>query len=370
MLGALSSSSSFDFFSAMANRALSAPDASTPSRSVPAEPSERTAVESSSMDFRRTQKNRSSFELDLTTQDGDRVTLRFDAKSASRERLKADDDSISFRQVDRSSAKFKLEIEGNLDADERAAVASVVVAAADLADDFFAGDTDLEVADLLATGVANSDDIASFSLDASQRSKVRERYKEFDDGARRLRSVTRDSQSLSVRFDALGEGVRGLVDDASRQFNATDATRLVAQSLSFAIGVNAGQAVAAPAPAAVVKDDAGAVVATRDADDNAGSVATTSGTPPALAEVSTANADDASDAEQVGARVATESDAQVGEGRGSDSTSTGIRLSFSESQSLRQSFFQRASVSDNGDVSLFQKMRSSSTYEARLSILA
>ena len=113
-------------------------------------------------------RSTASFEFDLTTQEGDRVRVSVQELFEKREqlsRLQTNESSAS-SFVSRTSAAstFSIDVNGNLDEEERIALDALLVKVADISDAFFSGGVK-EAFDQAVALEFDSTQIATFSLD-------------------------------------------------------------------------------------------------------------------------------------------------------------------------------------------------------------
>jgi len=161
----------------------------------------------SSYDFQRQQ----SFEFELTTQDGDRVTIS--ANSFAQVALaseQAQSGGVSYSAVSFESSseqEFALAVQGDLSKDELAAINQLLEQVVDLAGDFYSGDIGSAFAKAMELGY-DSQQIAEFSLDLSQttQTKAVAAYQELEPVS------VWDKPSVAQGFDQLGSFVRDLLD--------------------------------------------------------------------------------------------------------------------------------------------------------------
>lgn len=175
-----------------------------------------------------------NFEFELTTQEGDRVTISansFAQLALASEQAQSGGASYSGVSFQSSSDKeFALAVQGDLNKDELAAINQLLEQVVDLAGDFYSGDIGSAFAKAMELGY-DSQQISEFSLDLSQTTQSRAvaAYQE-------LEPVSAwDKPSLGQGFDQLGSFVRDLLDsiDAVKELNqpASLLTDLLSQQL-------------------------------------------------------------------------------------------------------------------------------------------
>jgi len=116
------------------------------------------------------------FSFQLTTQDGDVVTINASAlyaaqyEQASGTRGGANVSTLSFESYEES--QFSLSIEGELDEDELAAINDLLSSVNDLADEFYNGDMSVAFEKAMSLGF-DSEEISGFALSLTQVKSVR-----------------------------------------------------------------------------------------------------------------------------------------------------------------------------------------------------
>lgn len=176
------------------------------------------------------QKN--TFSFSLTTADGDKVTIDASSLRASvTQQYAAHIDGLeslldySKAQSERSS--FSFSVEGDLDADELAAINDLLGQVNDLAETFFSGDMEGAFEEALALGY-NTSEISAFALNLSQTSvqRVTQAY----EGVRGS-DANSASASLAERLEPLGDFVRGVME-AYESASTFDSPRDLIEALS------------------------------------------------------------------------------------------------------------------------------------------
>jgi len=159
--------------------------------------------------YRYEQARASRFSFELMTAEGDRVAIQ--ANSSAAVSLSGSGNGSSFSAA--ASRSLSWSVEGDLNADERSAIESLLGGVDRLAEQFFSGDLDGALESAMALGY-DREQVASFSLNLSQSSirQVSETYG---------RSTGKPEQGpgLQERLAPLGQFLRGLeaaLADASR----------------------------------------------------------------------------------------------------------------------------------------------------------
>lgn len=194
------------------------------------------------------ERQRSALKLELTTADGDEVKLKFVDQQAARTDLRVNDAGLSVRHSERSSQRYSIKIEGELDAGEREALGQVIDAALQLAQDFFSG-AEVDVSNFLAATGSNGDEIASASLKLSQRSQSVARYAVEDSspGSSPLDSLLAAASDIADRVQQLGEGLRALAGAAGNGL-AVPAAQVARATVAAGIDARYEEISAAPVP--------------------------------------------------------------------------------------------------------------------------
>lgn len=119
-------------------------------------------------DTRSFERQRASFQFELTTQEGDRIRVSAREVFQSQERsssIQTDDLSVtSFDARYKYASSFSLKVQGDLNDEELAALDELLVQVADISDAFFAGGVE-EAFNQALDLEFNSEQIAQFSLD-------------------------------------------------------------------------------------------------------------------------------------------------------------------------------------------------------------
>ncbi|WP_286807414.1 MULTISPECIES: DUF5610 domain-containing protein [unclassified Marinimicrobium] len=159
--------------------------------------------------YRYEQARASRFSFELMTAEGDRVAIQ--ANSSAAVSLSGSGNGSSFSAA--ASRSLSWSVEGDLNADERSAIESLLGGVDRLAEQFFSGDLNGALESAMALGY-DREQVASFSLNLSQSSirQVSETYG---------RSTGKPEQGpgLQERLAPLGQFLRGLeaaLADASR----------------------------------------------------------------------------------------------------------------------------------------------------------
>ena len=132
-------------------------------------PVQATAGRSLSLQTSSISRNEST-ELNIETSDGDKVTIRLvNSASSSSAQLSASGDGFSLNGVSSQSSQmsgYEIQVEGNLDEGERAAISDLVGKIDQLASDFFGGNVETAFSKAMDLGF-NSEELANFSLNLS-----------------------------------------------------------------------------------------------------------------------------------------------------------------------------------------------------------
>ena len=153
-----------------------------------------------------------SFDLQITTQDGDQVSIQINRSSRMMEvtNAKSSGDSSSIQQMSRfkSESTFSFEVQGDLSAEETAAIEELLGKVNTLADEFFNGDL---MSAFEQSGELGFDDdaIASFALNLQQEQRIEVSESVYA----RVSGPARGSSEQSP-INALASFVRDFVDAA------------------------------------------------------------------------------------------------------------------------------------------------------------
>ncbi len=185
--------------------------------------------------FRRVEQTQTAMNLSLTTQDGDRISIGFDTRSL--EKGAFDSHAGRLSMASSYSERLNIHIEGNIDEDERLALDQIIgeafaVAEAFFADDDSSGPGGIHLGSLLASGVANADEIAGFSLKVSEASQTVEHYRR--EGSN-LADHVRQLPGLRSEIDTIAKQTKGLVESASGVLDKPSSVRLVQGLLAQAL---------------------------------------------------------------------------------------------------------------------------------------
>lgn len=159
--------------------------------------------------YRYEQARASQFSFELMTAEGDRVAIQADSSAAAS--LSGSGNGSSFSAA--ASRSLSWSVEGDLNADERSAIESLLGGVDRLAEQFFSGDLNGALESAMALGY-DREQVASFSLNLSQSSirQVSETYG-------RTTGKPEQGPGLQERLAPLGQFLRGLeaaLADASR----------------------------------------------------------------------------------------------------------------------------------------------------------
>ncbi len=149
-----------------------------------------------------------AFRFEVTTADGDKVSILMEESRYSAMQSKtatnADGKSQSLASVSASAGRYSFSVEGDLDADEREAIAGIVKQAQDLAGQFFRGD--IQGAFESAQGLnLSGDELASFSLNLSSSRSVSTSAYESASGQPSLARQLRPLAGLAQDIRELGQ---------------------------------------------------------------------------------------------------------------------------------------------------------------------
>lgn len=146
-----------------------------------------------------------SFSFELTTREGDKVTIQASASRGESASYKAGENGSSFSYASVSSSQYQLTIQGDINEDEQAAIDNLLGQVNQLADEFFTGD--LQAAFDYATELGyDAEQISGFALNLTrveiQRASVA--YQPQDSGkdlASKLKPVGDFLQDLNSTLD-------------------------------------------------------------------------------------------------------------------------------------------------------------------------
>lgn len=190
-------------------------------------------VQSTQAAYARTESAQSSqFSFELTTADGDTVTIHASSleamlsESLARETQGANG-QLGFREHQQAyyqGTEFSLKVDGELDDHELSAINDLLGQVRDLSETFFSGDLDGAFEEALGLGY-DSSAIADFSLNLSQTSvkRVTEAYQQFAPAQPEQAAVAGAKvASLNERLQPLGSFVQGLLDtlESASRFSA------------------------------------------------------------------------------------------------------------------------------------------------------
>lgn len=147
-----------------------------------------------------------TFSLDVTTAEGDKVTIYVDRRTeAAAEKLSGDGwSSLSWGKVE--SGQFELSIEGDLNDQEKSDLTALLQEVGDLADEFYDGDLDVAFQQAQALSISGT---SLASLDLSMRSVQAK-------GVAAYQQAGGDSASLPRGLEPLRDYARELVDAQQR----------------------------------------------------------------------------------------------------------------------------------------------------------
>jgi len=170
-----------------------------------------------------------SFSLALTTRDGDQVTLDYsqlDLFERSRFKARTDDgERIRFGERSNTSQRLvSLDVTGELDDGERAAIERLFDKIVDVANEFFQGSLKDAVAELKNLEF-DGEELSDLALQFG-RSQSRSALKAYGDADGIDRLVTRD-RTVSAALEYYADSERTLVEAAGEKFAQTSAVKLV-----------------------------------------------------------------------------------------------------------------------------------------------
>lgn len=129
------------------------------------------------LDSRHFEKYKQSTQLNIRTQDGDEVTINIKSQGFEVENLeyrKSENsegdsyDELTYESVQREQTRFRFEIEGDLDEDEREAIYDLLSDVDELSEKFFGGD--IQAAYQQATQLGfDSEELSGYSLQLEER---------------------------------------------------------------------------------------------------------------------------------------------------------------------------------------------------------
>jgi len=163
-----------------------------------------------------------TFSLDVTTAEGDKVTIHVDRRSeASAEKSSGDGwSSVSWGKVE--SGQFDLSIEGDLNDKEKADLTALLKEVGELADEFYDGDLGVAFEQAQALSI---DGTSLASLDLSMRSVQAK-------GVSAYQQEGGEGQSLPRGLDPLREYARELVDAQQRWVDKLNSERGLVDALT------------------------------------------------------------------------------------------------------------------------------------------
>ncbi|MFG1496581.1 DUF5610 domain-containing protein [Saccharospirillum sp. HFRX-1] len=162
-----------------------------------------------------------TFALDVTTAEGDKVTIRVERRNeASAEKSSGDGwSSVSWGKVE--SGQFDLSIEGDLNDQERSDLTALLKEVGELADEFYDGDLGVAFEQAQALSISGT---SLASLDLSMRSVQTKAVSAYQQAGG-------EAQSLPRGLDPLREYARELVDAQQRWVDKLNSERGLVDSL-------------------------------------------------------------------------------------------------------------------------------------------
>ncbi|PTY36506.1 hypothetical protein BGP77_04200 [Saccharospirillum sp. MSK14-1] len=163
-----------------------------------------------------------TFSLDVTTAEGDKVTIHVDRRTeAAAEKTSGDGwSSLSWGKVE--SGQFDLSIEGDLNDQEKADLKALLQEVGDLADEFYDGDLGVAFEQAQALSISGT---SLASLDLSMRSVQAK-------GVSAYQQAGGEGQSLPRGLEPLREYARELVDAQQRWMDSLNSERGLVEALS------------------------------------------------------------------------------------------------------------------------------------------
>ena len=177
------------------------------------------------------------FALDLTTLQGDRVSVRLTQDAA----VALNTSSIQSGEL-RFGEDIQVFVEGDLDVQEQASVEGLVSRVFDVADEFFAGEQTNVLNQVLQSGF-DAPELASYALDLSlsQRLEQTTTYAAVGGevgGANLLeKNAGLQQRGLTGLLEALSEQQQALVEEARALFADPGAVQLIRDTYPLAVGV-------------------------------------------------------------------------------------------------------------------------------------
>ena len=172
-----------------------------------------------------------SFSFELETADGDKVTINVRTRDMYSAEYRAGsfdngDNQVSFEDFTNnvfSSSRFHLDIDGELDEEELAAIDQLLTQVEELSVDFFEGDVESAYNQALNLGY-NAEEIVNFSLNLRQVEVER-----FTAAYQAVAPAENNgAQGLGQRLQPLGHFVKDLLDSVDTASRFGDGSRLVA----------------------------------------------------------------------------------------------------------------------------------------------
>ena len=169
----------------------------------------------------RSTSSKQSFEFELTTRDGDKVTINVSQSNASHDAVSVnnsgDESTTTFSSSRLSESGYSISVQGNLDEGEMSAIDSLMKKLTDVSDKFFSGDTQGALDKVSNLGY-NTSEIASFSLDLNTVQQTRETavYQQVG-GTSQNASINQLIQPLQDYASKLGEAHQQFIDSLSQQ---------------------------------------------------------------------------------------------------------------------------------------------------------
>lgn len=163
-----------------------------------------------------------TFSLDVTTAEGDKVTIFVDRRSESTAEQSSGDgwSALSWGKVE--SGQFDLSIEGDLNDQEKADLTALLQEVGDLADEFYDGDLGVAFQQAQALSI---DGTSLASMDLSMRSVEAK-------GVAAYQQAGGSGQSLPRGLEPLREYARDLVDAQQRWMDSMNSERGLVEALS------------------------------------------------------------------------------------------------------------------------------------------
>ena len=175
--------------------------------------------------LKQTRKN--SFQIQVTTQDGDQVTIKFKQSekqsSSAYFQQKGDTTTLSTEASSKTKTQFSFDVEGDLDQDELKSINALIGDINGVAETFFSGDSEAAFEQGLNLGF-NTEEIAGFSLNLKQSTKsvATTAYREVSElgPGRSAPPVSNDCGRVATNLKSIFQQAEALFKEAESAFNA------------------------------------------------------------------------------------------------------------------------------------------------------